>query len=418
MARRGALDRPLNYRMRLKEDCGYGSMSELSVRRPRGRQSAGSIAQARRVQRVAGGGLNRLHIHSGEGHNKIPNESKERENVKNEKGKKGNEKKGQGDRYGGHHGTQSQYHDDGGNVLDGPPEATEKTRTISATMADSPSVAARGTSPPNAVRTPKNSEVSETYFPPPRTWLTRKTQCNPQSRKSPRPTHDSRKPLQHLSTAQPILVPVARTAAKSSRLTDRRLDSRVKGADIYVARLAWKRAESPSPQPKHSRGPRHCSTPDSSGSSTDGGKEAEASSSPSRSLYNELSPLSQSCSPTYSPSPSPPPAAPASVSSKSAPLLSATSSRPCYRCISYMHGAGIRRVFWTNSDGEWEGGKVREMVEALEFAGGSAAGAGKREVEGTGKGMGMGMGPGTGGMGMFVTKHEVLMLRRREMGGA
>ena len=406
MARRGALDRPLNYRMRLKEDCGCGSMSELSVRRPRGRQSTGSIAQAGRVQRVAGGGLNRLHIHSGEGHNNIPNESKERENVKNEKGKKG-----QGDRYGGHHGTQSQYHDDGGNVLDGPPEATEKTRTISATMADSPSVAARGTSPPNAVRTPKNSEVSETYCPPPRTWLTRKTQCNPQSRKSPRPTHDSRKPLQHLSTAQPILVPVARTAAKSSRLTDRRLDSHVKGADIYVARLAWKRAESPSPQPKHSRELRHCSTPDSSGSSTDG-KETEASQSRSRSLHDELSPLSRSCSPTHSSthSPSPPPAlapVPEPAKASPAPLLSATSSRPCYRCVSYMHGAGIRRVFWTNADGEWEGGKVREMVEALEFAGGSAAGAGKREGEGMGK-----------GMGMFVTKHEVLMLRRREMGGA
>jgi hypothetical protein len=70
----------------------------------------------------------------------------------------------------------------------------------------------------------------------------------------------------------------------------------------------------------------------------------------------------------------------------------ATSSRPCYRCISYMQRAGIRRVFWTNNNGEWEGGKVRDLVDALEL--GDKAGAGSMA-------------------GMFVTKHEVLMLRRQ-----
>ena len=31
-----------------------------------------------------------------------------------------------------------------------------------------------------------------------------------------------------------------------------------------------------------------------------------------------------------------------------------------------MHSAGIKRVFWTNAQGEWEGEKVRELVDALE----------------------------------------------------
>lgn len=59
-----------------------------------------------------------------------------------------------------------------------------------------------------------------------------------------------------------------------------------------------------------------------------------------------------------------------------------------------MHNVGIKRVFWTNSDGEWEGGKVRNLVDILD--GGGAAGTDGAEEA----------------MGMFVTKHEVLMLRR------
>jgi hypothetical protein len=72
-------------------------------------------------------------------------------------------------------------------------------------------------------------------------------------------------------------------------------------------------------------------------------------------------------------------------------------SRPCYRCVSAMHAVGIKRVFWTNADGEWEGAKVRDLVEALE-----------KGIEGDGDG------PGTGQeiKGVFVTKHEVLMLKR------
>jgi hypothetical protein len=55
-----------------------------------------------------------------------------------------------------------------------------------------------------------------------------------------------------------------------------------------------------------------------------------------------------------------------------------------------MHSAGIKRVFWTNSESEWEGAKVQELVDSLDSSGDGASG-----VE-----------------TLFVTKHEVLMLRR------
>ena len=68
-----------------------------------------------------------------------------------------------------------------------------------------------------------------------------------------------------------------------------------------------------------------------------------------------------------------------------------------------MHSVGIKRVFWTNDAGEWEGGKVRDLVDALD-----------RSMEGVADGGGGGTGGGGGplGNGVFVTKHEVLMLRR------
>lgn len=63
-----------------------------------------------------------------------------------------------------------------------------------------------------------------------------------------------------------------------------------------------------------------------------------------------------------------------------------------------MHSVGIKRVFWTNHDGQWEGAKVRDLVEALE--------SGVAEDDGDG------VGTGQGSKGVFVTKHEVLMLKR------
>jgi hypothetical protein len=55
-----------------------------------------------------------------------------------------------------------------------------------------------------------------------------------------------------------------------------------------------------------------------------------------------------------------------------------------------MHSVGIRRVFWTDKDGQWQGSKVRALVEMLE----------------------QGIVPSTTEApdGLFVTKHEVLRL--------
>ena len=55
-------------------------------------------------------------------------------------------------------------------------------------------------------------------------------------------------------------------------------------------------------------------------------------------------------------------------------------------------------MFWTNANGEWEGAKVRDLVEALEMG-----------LEG---GNGMDSKESRQDKGVFVTKHEVLMLKR------
>ena len=88
------------------------------------------------------------------------------------------------------------------------------------------------------------------------------------------------------------------------------------------------------------------------------------------------------------------------TSSVQSPVIG--TSRPCYRCISMASSVGIRRMFWTNAKGEWDGGKVRDLVDALELAGASEASDGSE----------CGLSGGAAGNGIFVTKHEVLMLRR------
>jgi hypothetical protein len=78
---------------------------------------------------------------------------------------------------------------------------------------------------------------------------------------------------------------------------------------------------------------------------------------------------------------------------------SVLASRPCYRCISYMASVGIKRVFWTSESGSWEGAKVRDLVDELDKLG-------LEQPSDT----------TTALKSVFVTKHEVLMLRRM-MGG-
>ncbi|KAK1752589.1 hypothetical protein QBC47DRAFT_416237 [Echria macrotheca] len=143
-------------------------------------------------------------------------------------------------------------------------------------------------------------------------------------------------------------------------LTDRMKHPKLVGADVYVARLS-------NSSPANPRKP-------VSDTLADG-----RVSTPTGSLHDEL--LCKT-SPTRST---------ASVRN-TGHLLSAVDSRPCYRCVSYMHSVGIKRVFWTNSDGDWEGAKVRDLVDVLDGTGDESEGA--------------------AGLGVFVTKHEVLMMRR------
>lgn len=168
----------------------------------------------------------------------------------------------------------------------------------------------------------------------------------------------------------PKLLPRARIKHQSTSTLERTRNPRLNGADIYVARFGGfgKSARSKRPPPAPLKP--EPDVPLSRCSSSEGSLHAELLNPfpkpDSRMARAETSPLD---------------------------LVDVHASRPCYRCVSYMHSVGIRRVFWTTDDGEWEGAKVRDLVDAL---------------DGGGEG---------GGCGMFVTKHEVLMMRRL-MGGS
>lgn len=192
---------------------------------------------------------------------------------------------------------------------------------------------------------------------------------------------------QHKSSA--IVVPQNRITTRSHQAAERMKDSRLNGADLYVARLGYAGKADPS----------HCSClPDISrvmdeAQVNDKDSEQRAT---DLEMSSKMKPLTGSLheelrfpSPSKASRPTP-----QSVSKDKRPT--ATHSRPCYRCISYMHSAGIKRVFWTNHMGVWEGGKVRELVDALEGPmspnGNAPTGA-----------------PSIGSV--YVTKSEVLLLK-------
>lgn len=187
-----------------------------------------------------------------------------------------------------------------------------------------------------------------------------------QSQKKPPPI--SPKPQQ-------ILITKNKTLNTKPDIAARTKDLRLKGSDLYVSRLGNCHV---TPPLKH----RPPNTPKTSPEPTPSPKSEPAS------LYDELSPLSR-------------PISPSSTSFKPVPPTTQPeirASRPCYRCVAAMHSVGIKRVFWTNQDGEWEGAKVRDLVEALETG-----------IEGDN---GEGIGTGQQSKGVFVTKHEVLILKR------
>ncbi|TVY20041.1 hypothetical protein LARI1_G002120 [Lachnellula arida] len=183
----------------------------------------------------------------------------------------------------------------------------------------------------------------------------------------------SRKPPPLPPKTEQILVTKKSTLNSKPSVAARTKDLRLKGSDLYVARLgncntspAKPSITPPNPIP-HTPAPPSPNSPPKS-----------------LSLHDELSPLSRSPS-TSSPPTEPPPHKP-----------EIRASHPCYRCVSAMHSVGIKRVFWTNVDGEWEGAKVRDLVEALEGGGGEEASGEGAKID----------------KGIFVTKHEVLLLKR------
>ncbi|KAE8452319.1 hypothetical protein EG329_001019 [Mollisiaceae sp. DMI_Dod_QoI] len=171
-----------------------------------------------------------------------------------------------------------------------------------------------------------------------------------------------------------ILITKNKSLNTKHSVSCRTKDPRLKGSDLYVARLGTHHTTPPIKPKSQYHQPEPPSLPPS--------PKSEPSS-----LYDELSHSSRSTSPS-------------TASEKTAPPLmpQIRESRPCYRCVAAMHSAGIKRVFWTTQDGEWEGAKVSDLVEALEMG-----------LEADGEN-----GPGTGqeSKGVFVTKHEVLMLKR------
>jgi len=191
---------------------------------------------------------------------------------------------------------------------------------------------------------------------------------------------------------EPMLLPKGQTTRS---LQDRKKHPRLVGADLYVARLGWGKG---APMRKDDSAVRSTiatvqplyaadgdSNDDDGLSASSAYLQSTSSSSSTGSLHDELlhrEPKLQTTPQTKS------------TAATQSQLIRA--SRPCYRCISYMHAVGIKRVFWTNDAGEWECGKVRKLVKALD-----------NSMEGVANGTG-----GPMGNGVFVTKHEVLMLKR------
>jgi hypothetical protein len=194
-----------------------------------------------------------------------------------------------------------------------------------------------------------------------------------------------------------LLVPQSQSGRSRTDAIDRKRHTRLAGADLYVTRLGWNNCNIARPHPmiKPANSEVPVTTPPSSSESEPDLECPSLTSSISSvstlgatgSLYDELR--------CHKPRTTPPTADIAPT----IPREAIHASQPCYRCVSYMHAVGIKRVFWTNDDGEWEGGKVAQFIGALD-----------------GEGDGAGCGGGPMGNGVFVTKHEVLKIMRRTMG--
>lgn len=201
---------------------------------------------------------------------------------------------------------------------------------------------------------------------------------------------------------EPMLLPKGHTASSIRSVTDREKHPRLHGADIYLARLGRcrdpaERRDNPTAISDNSAATADGSLESNTGteetmaySSAALGSTATSSSSDYGCLHDELVNRERSPGRTRN-----------CTAAEKVDINTVRASRPCYRCITYMHSVGIKRVFWTNDAGNWEGGKVRDLMDALDNSMENVA-----LKDGSG-----GMGGPTGN-GVFVTKHEVLMLKR------
>ncbi|KAL6718905.1 hypothetical protein ACLMJK_003140 [Lecanora helva] len=144
-------------------------------------------------------------------------------------------------------------------------------------------------------------------------------------------------------------------SANSQRPQNSRRDRRLLGSDLYVVRLCWDSKEENEHAVSEPCSPSHEIRLDTH-STKDTPKESTVLKIPQeKSLHDELlCPMPER----------------STLDVQEPPLLlkqpKATYSKPCHRCIAYIHSAGIKRAFWTNANGGWEGAKVQELVDALE----------------------------------------------------
>ena len=172
--------------------------------------------------------------------------------------------------------------------------------------------------------------------------------------------------------SQTTLLPTGQTGERSRDVKDRKRNLRLNGADIYIARLGSTRNDASTPSVVCS-GPGHNSL-----------EEPPPPRCKIRSLHDELThPRAKPKTPDIR------------VTQPQTKQRTAVASRPCYRCISYMASVGIRRAFWTTEDGTWESAKVSYLMDSLN----SMAPGKPADVDAALN-------------SVFVTKHEVLMLRR------
>ena len=196
--------------------------------------------------------------------------------------------------------------------------------------------------------------------------------------------------LQAQQRTSALVVPENRIWSRSHHVAERIKDSRLHGADLYVARLGRVGKVN-----DYECGCQNDQA-DSVNETTTAGESRELLTAES-SLSTRMQPLTGSLHDELRfPTPRKPSRA-ASKAESSVQQATATYSRPCYRCISYMHSAGVKRVFWTNAQGEWEGGKVRELADALENPEPARSNSGSTRS--------------LGGGSVYVTKSEVLILK-------